>query len=128
LSEEIHPDRKTVLVVEDDLSTRQLLTALMRRSGLEVIAVATGSEAISLLGQRPVDLTILDLMMPVTSGYDVLAFLESQNPRRPVIICTAAGPHSTEQIDSSLIRAIVRKPFDIDALATLVAEVLREDQ
>ncbi|MEO8381020.1 MAG: response regulator [Acidobacteriota bacterium] len=118
--------RAKVLIVEDDDSTRQLLAALMKRNGVEALAVQGGKEAIAALGQRTFDLAILDLMMPDTSGYEVIAFLLARNLRMPVIVCTAAGPRSTEQIDAPFVRAIVRKPFDITALVSLVAEILRE--
>lgn len=118
--------RKTILIVEDDGGTQLLMATLTRRSGLEPIVASNGKDAMALLKERTFDLIILDLMMPGASGFDVLAFLESETRGERVIVCTAAGPHSIAGIDSTSVHSVIRKPFDIDEFATTVAAALRE--
>jgi two-component system, response regulator, stage 0 sporulation protein F len=118
------PDRKTILIVEDDSGTQLLLATLTRRNGLEPLVASNGKEAMDLLKQRTFDLIILDLMMPGASGFDVLGFLESETRTERVIVCTAAGPHSIAGIESAAVTAVIRKPFDIDEFAATVAEAL----
>ncbi|HEV7768482.1 MAG TPA: response regulator [Thermoanaerobaculia bacterium] len=118
--------RKTILIVEDDGGTQLLLATLTRRSGLEPVVASNGKDAMALLKERTFDLIILDLMMPGASGFDVLAFLESETRSERVIVCTAAGPNSIAGIDSTAVSAVIRKPFDIDEFAATVAEALKE--
>lgn len=117
---------KTILIVEDDAGTQLLLVALMRRSQLEAVVASNGQEAMALLRQRRFAVVILDLMMPGANGQEVIAFLQAEKRNERVIVCTAAGPRSTEGIDPSSVAAIVRKPFDIDEFAAIVADALKD--
>jgi len=114
---------KTVLIVDDDEPTRQLLVALLRRDGFSSVVAANGAEAIKVLGSTDVAAIILDLMMPTVDGQTVIEYVAREKESIPVIVCTAAGPRTTDAIDSRVVKAIVRKPFDIDALTAIVAEV-----
>ena len=117
------PSQKLVLIVEDDPATQQLLVALMRRDGLRTVIASNGQQAIDELRKTSFDVVILDLMMPAVGGREVVDFLTRENRSENVIVCTAAGPRMTEEIRSPLVRAVVRKPFDIDELTRLVAEI-----
>ena len=116
---------KAVLIVDDDLPTQQLLTALMRRSGYRSTVASNGSEAIAILGHTDFALIILDLMMPAVDGRAVIDFLTQQKKTIPVIVCTAAGPKRTDEIHSDIVKAVLRKPFDIDKLNEMVATLAR---
>lgn len=120
--------RKSILIVEDDSGTQLLLATLTKRNGLEPLVSSNGKDAMELLKARTFDLIILDLMMPGASGFDVLAFLQSETRSERVIVCTAAGPSSIAGIDSTYVRAVIRKPFDIDEFAATVAEALKESE
>ena len=112
---------KTVLIIDDDAPTRGLLTAVMLHAGLGTVVAANGGEAIKIIDTRD-DLCciVLDLMMPVIDGPAVLAHLASKNSTVPVIVCTAVGPRQTPEFDLAIVRAVVRKPFDIEELASIV--------
>lgn len=114
----------TILIVEDDPPTQMLLETLVQRNGYESVSAPDGAVAIELLGQRHFDAVILDLMMPQVSGTEVIDFLTSQGKRVPVILCTAAGPQRTASLEHGVVRAVVRKPFDIEALMDKVAELI----
>jgi DNA-binding response OmpR family regulator len=67
---------------------------------------------------------ILDPMMPKVDGHSVLDHLrETKNPV-PVIVCTALGPAMTDSLDSIVVRAVIRKPFDIDHLMETVTALI----
>jgi CheY-like chemotaxis protein len=117
---------KSVLIVEDDEPTQLLLVALMRRNGLDSVVAANGAEAINLLMSRDFAVVILDLMMPTVDGQEVIEYVAREKETIPVIVCTAAGPRTTDAIDSKVVKAIVRKPFDIDDLSAIIASVTKE--
>jgi CheY-like chemotaxis protein len=114
----------TILIVEDDPPTQMLLETLVQRNGYESVSAPNGAVAIELLGQRDFDAVILDLMMPQVGGTEVIDFLTRQGKRVPVILCTAAGPQRTAGLEHGVVRAVVRKPFDIEALMDKVAELI----
>lgn len=114
---------KSVLIVDDDQPTQQLLAALMRRNGFDSVVCANGAQAVTALGTTEFAVIILDLMMPEVDGQAVIEYVSREKENVPVIVCTAAGPRRTDAIDSKVVRAIVRKPFDIDHLSKLVASL-----
>jgi len=109
-----------ILIVDDDEPTRGLLMAVLRRSGYESELASDGAEAITLLREREYRAVILDLMMPAVSGHDVIEFLSSESRHVPVVVCTAAGGANTAGFDTSVVKAVVRKPFDIEQLVMTV--------
>lgn len=118
---------KRILIVDDDHPTRQLLLALMRRVGREVVQAESGSDAIGCLRGERFAVIILDLMMPAVDGQGVLDFLEAEDRDDPVVVCTAAGLQRTDRLDRTRVRAVVRKPFDIDELTAIVRELSGPD-
>jgi CheY-like chemotaxis protein len=117
------PDAKRVLIVEDDAATQQLIVALLRRDGYEGVVASDGKQAIEALQAAQYAVVILDLMMPKVGGGEVIDFLEAEKRGEKVIVCTAAGPRLTSEIRSDLVKAVLRKPFDIDALMAAVTSV-----
>ena len=76
----VQPSR--ILVVDDNASNRDLLSRRLQRQGHTVLQAEDGTIALALVEKEPLDLVLLDLMMPGISGYDVLASLKS-DPRIP---------------------------------------------
>src|SRR5207248_2174035 len=87
-------ERKRVLVVDDCLATQEMLTIILEVEGYEVTCARDGQEALRLLGSAtPPDVILLDLMMPVVSGWDFLQ-RRKQDPRLqsiPVVVLSALG-------------------------------------
>lgn len=97
----------------------------MKRQGLPTHIVSNGAEAIASLRKGDFACIILDLMMPSVGGYDVIDYLAAEHRSVPVIVCTAAGARSTAGLKGGVVRAVVRKPFDIDELAALVTSLTK---
>ena len=86
-----------MLVVDDDEDVRELMQAMVGLDGFQVVLAGTAEEAIEKLVD-PVDAVVLDLMLPGSSGLEVLKFLRrAQNPSPPVIVVTAYRSHSIAQ-------------------------------
>jgi len=79
-----------VLIVDDEEVLRDVLDAVLRREGFEVLMASSGEEALAVLDEDDnIDLVILDIMLPGISGIDTLRSLRISNPSLPVIIITA---------------------------------------
>ncbi len=78
-----------ILIVDDEEVLRDVLDAVLRREGFDVVPASTGEEALSLLDGEEIDLVILDIMLPGISGIDTLRSIRISNPNLPVIIITA---------------------------------------
>lgn len=85
------PASGRVLVVDDNEVNRDLLTSWVQRMGHRVSLAADGRQAIALMQREPFDLVLLDIMMPVTNGYEVLEYLKVEPTlcHIPVIVVSA---------------------------------------
>ena len=111
-----------VLVVDDDASIRKMIVAALKRGPYQFFEAPNGKEALDLMRSDHPDVVVLDLMMPILSGWDVLR--ERQNDpelsRIPVILISAnRDPEIATAVDKGVC-AFLPKPFDIGALTALV--------
>jgi len=123
---EVRMMTKTILVVDDEVKIRELLDQHLTNEGYEVLQASNGAEAVEIVRNQPVDLVILDLMMPVMDGYATLRELRNINRRLPVIMLTA----KTEEIDMLLGLELgaddyMTKPFSLRELTARIKSVLR---
>jgi diguanylate cyclase (GGDEF)-like protein/PAS domain S-box-containing protein len=111
--------RRTVLVVEDDGVTRELLARCLGRAGWEMATARSGAEAVRTASEVDADVVLLDLGLPDMDGLDVLAALKD-DPRTawvPVVVVTGRTGHA-EGPDALRAGAhdFVGKPFRADDL------------
>ena len=115
-----------ILVVEDDPAIRILLERTLEVEGYAVTVLSDGSEVEACLRESPVDLVLLDLMMPGLDGFDVLKQIRSDEKthRLPVLILTALDdPRSTWKGWKSGCDYYITKPFDTEALLFVVRKL-----
>ena len=115
----------TVLVVEDDEDIAQLIALQLRREGFEVLTTPYGEEAVSLAQTRPIDLITLDMMLPDTTGMDVLHQIKA-NPDTaniPVIIVSVLLPEQTGDTEQGAVDYIT-KPFAFEKLMDSIRRTL----
>ncbi len=114
----------TVLVVDDDPSIRKMIIAALKRDSVPYAfaEAANGREALDQMYEQHPDVVILDLMMPVLSGWDVLRERAETPELRliPVIVVSANRDPELATAVNAGICAFLPKPFDIAALAALV--------
>lgn len=113
-----------VLVVDDDEAIRNLVVRVLRREQYETAEAADGAQALERLRARPFAAMVIDLMMPVMTGIEVIRYLETHDDAGApcVIVVTAASDRELAQVRSPSVHAVLRKPFDLPALV----ETLRD--
>jgi CheY-like chemotaxis protein len=115
-----------VLVVEDDAEVRSAVAEILELEGFAVDTAVHGQQALDKLrsGMAP-NVLLLDLMMPVMNGLELLEHLRVETELRapPVIVLSANRGYEAEDLG---VAAVVRKPFDVDALMGNIAAVLRK--
>ena len=112
---------RPVLLVDDDMDIRETLRLLLEDAGYEVYVAENGREALELLTTSTVlpGLILLDLMMPVMTGEEMLSALKAVNELAsiPVTIVTASGAPRPK-----LASGLLTKPVDLDELLRIVAK------
>jgi CheY-like chemotaxis protein len=115
--------KRKVLIVEDNSDLRRLYAIGLNQRGFEVKLAANGAEAIERIGSEPPDVILLDIIMPVMSGWDVI---EKVNPATnasfiPVIVISGQTPPSTG-LPHACISSWLEKPVSLEELALKIAE------
>jgi DNA-binding NtrC family response regulator len=116
-----------VLIVDDEEVLRDVLDAVLRREGFDVLSAASGEEALSVLDAEEVDLVILDVMLPGISGIDTLRAIRISNPHLPVIVITAFSSIDGA-IDAMKMGAFhyIPKPFKNEEVIITVNKALEQ--
>ncbi len=119
------PDSHTILLVDDEESIQTLLAFPLQRDGYSVVQARDGEEALRLFGQQPVDLVVLDLMLPRIDGLEVCRRLRAQSTV-PIIMLTARD----DELDTVLGLELgaddyITKPFSIREFRSRVKALLR---
>src|SRR6202041_3116198 len=120
------PERKQVLIVDDEPNLRKILSAQLTRDGYDVLTAEDGERGLQLLGEHHIDLVITDLKMPKVDGMTLLKRALEEDPELPVVLITAHGPIDTavEALKSGAFD-FVTKPFDKDEVRQIVAKALK---
>ena len=108
---------RPILLVEDDMDSRQMLALILQSRGHEVVTATNGMEAFNLACHHQPALILLDLMMPIMSGEEFRqAQLENATIKKiPVVVISAH--HDAPRIAKRMKAAgCLRKPVDFDAL------------
>ena len=124
------PSRSAVIaVVDDEASVRKALLRLLRSSGYEAQAFASGPEFLRTLPYTRYDCLVLDLNMPKMSGLDVQldsAFLK--DPLPTVIITAHDEPDTRRKCLEAGAGAYLSKPFDDNELLKVVADAMKKNR
>ena len=117
-----------ILVVEDEPDLRQVLDYNLRDAGHDVVTFGEGRKALAWAADEPVDLVLLDLMLPDISGLEVCRILKAGKNTRdvPVVMVTARGEEIDRVVGFELgADDYVVKPFSVRELLLRLRAVLR---
>ncbi len=114
--------RQTVLIVEDDSAVRRMYRAALGFAGFDIIEAEDGLSALRSLDQYPVDVAVLDLMLPTLSGLAVQQEIAANAYTRNIRVIIVTG--STINLDHVDVSCVLRKPISPDRLIDAVRNCL----
>ena len=118
-----------VLVVDDEPAIRALIAKIVQRAGFAVDVARDGAEAIEKLRGGGYSVLVVDLMMPVMDGYDVVCHIRAAGIHNlAIIVITAGDTAAIRRLDPSMVHSVLRKPFDIDVLGDLIVAAAQSMQ
>lgn len=114
-----------VLVVEDDVETRELLARYLEHSGIPVVMASNGKEGLERLAVEEPSVVLLDLMMPVMDGeqFRQAQLRDSRLSGIPTILMTAV--HNASERAKELGLGLLPKPFNLEELVWVVRSISR---
>ncbi|HEY5615938.1 MAG TPA: PAS domain S-box protein [Bacteroidota bacterium] len=120
---------ETILVVEDELVLRTLLTSLLESYGYRVITAEDGLKAISVFEQHKHELALVisDLGLPGMSGYDSLQRLKAINGDVPLVLVSGFfDPEMQEEVAQAGIKAFIQKPFVPEKILKTIRQIINQ--
>jgi CheY-like chemotaxis protein len=115
---------KRILVVDDDLPILSFVTIALEAEGYQVESAVNGQDALNRVQQRAPHAVVLDLMMPVLDGWQLITALRADptTSQIPIIVLSAAYAAANHPVLKSVV--VVTKPFDLDMLLILLEDAV----
>jgi len=117
--------KKRILVVDDDPQICESLRKVLCAEGYEVVLAPDGRQGIERFNRERIDLALLDLNLPVNSGWESFGTLTSLNPFLPIIIITGRQ-NQHELAKGAGVGALMGKPLDVPVLLRTITDLLAE--
>jgi two-component system, NtrC family, response regulator AtoC len=123
------PEKKQVLIVDDEPNLRKILAAQLSRDGYDVLLAEDGEQGLALLREHHIDLVVTDLKMPKVDGMTLLREALAEQPELPIVMITAHGTVDTA-VEALKLGAFdyLTKPFDKDEVRQIVGKALKTRQ
>lgn len=114
-----------VLIVDDEPGLADLVSTVLEQVGYATVIAFNGHEALGKMGQHRPDLVLLDMMMPVVDGAQVLQAMRSdaELAHVPVVVMTALPSALSDEVKEACA-TVLAKPFSPAALLSAVADAL----
>lgn len=120
---------KRILIVDDEYFLVETLRTRLEYAGYEILTAENGQEALALMDKEPVDLVIMDYMMPVMDGIEATKKIKANKKWKgiPVIFLTArARPEDRKAVYQAGAEDYLAKPFETDDLLAMIEKWLKK--
>ena len=119
-----------ILVVEDEFGIAEVLEAALVDAGHEVFIAINGRQGLERLAERPLELVLLDFMMPVLDGPGMLRVMRADPQYRgiPVIVMSSLPETTVAEVANGMYSGFLRKPFKLQAVIEMVDRVLTDNK
>jgi signal transduction histidine kinase/ActR/RegA family two-component response regulator len=115
-----------ILLIDDDKTVRDVLSAILTEAGHQVVSVDSGAKGVETFDSGELDIVLTDLGMPGMSGWEVAAAIKRRDPAIPVVMVTGWGKQLDEEdIRKNGVDFLLFKPFELVKVQSTVAEALR---
>lgn len=119
---------KTIVIVEDFNSSRNIIKSTLERQGHTVLEASDGREAMKFFDGRIIDLVVTDYNMPNMDGAELIEYIRSKNEYmfKPILVLTTeTKQEKKDKVMQLNITGWIRKPFEIDNFVKIVERALR---
>jgi signal transduction histidine kinase/CheY-like chemotaxis protein len=120
-------ERGTVLVVDDEPAVRQFIAVVLSRQGYRVLEASDGREALAVCDReaRPIDVTVLDVVMPLMGANELLPLLKVRRPDMGVLLTSGYSESEARRLCTDYPEvAFIQKPYTAQQIARTVGELI----
>ena len=120
---------ETILVIEDDLSLREVLCTVLQTSGFSVLSAESAEESLPIFATERIDCVLADFKLPAMNGIELLRKVRETLPKVPYVLMTAFGSVAVAvEAMKSGATDYIAKPFEPAALATMLRDVIKHNR
>jgi CheY-like chemotaxis protein len=128
--------KRNILVIDDEEDAIQMITLMLEDADCRVISATSGADAIEHLAGGGVDLAIIDILMPVMDGIELIRSVQDTYPALPIVAISGGGSAQSVDVNSDFLRyarsfgatATLSKPFRRQELLAILDRILPPDQ
>jgi CheY-like chemotaxis protein len=117
--------QSTILIVEDNADLRRLYAIGLNRHGYKVKLAGNGAEALSRLETEAPDVILLDILMPVMNGLELLDRIGQVRPGAAIPVIVVTGQAKQDERTDDRIAAWLEKPVSLDTIVTTIEKIGR---
>jgi CheY-like chemotaxis protein len=120
---------RTVLVVDDEFGVAEVLQAILEDEGYRVVTAINGKQGMARLAEGAIDLVLLDFMMPIMNGAEMLEAMKAEPAFASIPVLMMSSLH--EDIVAETSRhcvSFIRKPFLVKSLVDAVTRLIAPDR
>ena len=118
--------RPTILIIEDEPGSLEILAVNLESSGYRAVTAADGIEAWQKFEEEQPDLILLDLKLPEISGFRLLELFRDSSRMIPVIVLTAFDFAEAEEVSRFGVQGFITKPFTPEKVVRMVEDLLSQ--
>jgi DNA-binding response OmpR family regulator len=116
---------RTIIIIDDEFGLSDVLAETLSDSGYRVFTAVNGMQGLELMAEHQPDLVLLDYMMPLLDGPGVRRAMQADPKLAQIpVVMMSAMPEAVVRRRTQDYFAFLRKPFDFDALLTVVTKAL----
>lgn len=115
---------KSILIVDDELNLAESIGQLLASEGFATRAVAGGTAGLEIMKKNKPDLLILDVIMPVVNGQEVIRQMKENSNLATIPILLMSGSKEPVRSHGLVWNKFIRKPFDMEELLDVVKELI----
>jgi CheY-like chemotaxis protein len=121
----VRPNRRRILVVDDEGGIREILSTVLSGMGYEVVTANSGTKALNLFLRSSFALVLTDLEMPGMDGWNLASRIRDTSPDIPVVAMTGQPKENViEKIKGNSFNAAIFKPFRLEQLLEMIDKLL----
>ncbi len=119
--------KRNILIADDEEMIRELLCMTLAKEGYNCLQAGSAEEGLALINSHPIDIALLDIMMPGRSGLDLLKDIKMINPDIPVLMVTALSDMETALSCIHLgAEDYITKPFNLDRVTLTIKNTMEK--
>lgn len=115
---------KKILVVDDAFDDGQTMRILLERNGYQVKAVTDGAQALDAINKAKFDLVLVDILMPILSGYDLLILMKERLEEDTKVVYVSIVPKT--EVNMKGTDGFIQKPFSPESFISVVKPILEK--